>query len=326
MLRFAQISFSTLTAIALFALASNSALAQANRTFVSGHGSDSGGCTVSVPCRTFAYALTQTASGGEITVLDTAGYGAVTITQSVTITNPGGVEAGITAGPSENAITIKAASSTVITLRGLTLQGSPSAANGVYVSSSAGGTLNIVDCIAKDFGNNGFYIQPTAGNLKLLIANSFALDNSAAGIAIDPQGGSLIATISNTYATGSAAGDGIVLTEPGNVTNFFVDMVNINASNNGIGLYLSSANVLASFIDSQSDNESNVSISVNGGAFLIMKHSMALTGINITDSNMQLFNGNNIGTITASSASVQTDKTNYIFDITGTMTGTYTLQ
>src|SRR5262249_54412423 len=72
------------------------AQAQANRTFVSGQGSDSNPCSLAAPCRSFAGALAQTNAGGEITVLDSAGYGTVTINKSVTITNPGGVEAGVT--------------------------------------------------------------------------------------------------------------------------------------------------------------------------------------------------------------------------------------
>jgi hypothetical protein len=59
----------------------------ASRTFVSGAGSDSGDCSLAAPCPTFAYALTQTAESGEITVLTSAGYGPVTITKSVSIIN-----------------------------------------------------------------------------------------------------------------------------------------------------------------------------------------------------------------------------------------------
>ncbi len=41
------------------------------------------------PCRTFAVALIRTSAGGEIDVLDPAGYGAVNITQSISIVNDG---------------------------------------------------------------------------------------------------------------------------------------------------------------------------------------------------------------------------------------------
>jgi hypothetical protein len=43
------------------------------RTWVSGHGTDSGACTLALTCKTFAFALTQTAAPGEIDVLDPGG-------------------------------------------------------------------------------------------------------------------------------------------------------------------------------------------------------------------------------------------------------------
>jgi len=96
-------------AAALSALLATAAQAQTSfRTFVSGTGSDTGTCGVAAPCRSFAYALGETSVGGEIVVLSSAGYGPVTINQAVTISNPGGVEAGITGPSSGNAITITA--------------------------------------------------------------------------------------------------------------------------------------------------------------------------------------------------------------------------
>src|ERR1700722_3110868 len=71
--------------------------AQAVRTFVSGHGTDTGICGVGAPCRTFAYAITQTSVGGEIVVLDSAGYGCgLTIAQSVSIIAPPGISGRMT--------------------------------------------------------------------------------------------------------------------------------------------------------------------------------------------------------------------------------------
>ena len=66
-------------------IASTGAYALSNRTFVSGNGSDANPCSLAAPCRSFAGALAQTSPGGEIAVLDTAGYGAVTIGQAVSI-------------------------------------------------------------------------------------------------------------------------------------------------------------------------------------------------------------------------------------------------
>ncbi len=72
---------------ALLTCGLSAALAQAgpNWTFVSGKGTDSGACPVTAPCRSFAFALTQTAAGGEIDVLDPAGYGTVTIAKPISI-------------------------------------------------------------------------------------------------------------------------------------------------------------------------------------------------------------------------------------------------
>src|SRR4029077_2586943 len=77
------------------------------RTFVSGTGTDSGACTRVAPCRTFTFALTQTAAGGEIDALDPADYGAVTITKAISIQGGGGV-AGIQTVPGVNGVTINA--------------------------------------------------------------------------------------------------------------------------------------------------------------------------------------------------------------------------
>jgi hypothetical protein len=61
----------------------------AQRTFVSaGNGSDANACTRQAPCRNFGTAMAQTDSGGEVIVLDSGGYGVVTINQSVSIVAP----------------------------------------------------------------------------------------------------------------------------------------------------------------------------------------------------------------------------------------------
>ncbi|PYQ51096.1 MAG: hypothetical protein DMF59_08935, partial [Acidobacteria bacterium] len=59
--------------------------AQASRTWVSGVGDDANPCSRTAPCKTFAGAISKTAAGGEISVLDPGGFGAVTITKSITI-------------------------------------------------------------------------------------------------------------------------------------------------------------------------------------------------------------------------------------------------
>src|SRR3979409_2015695 len=79
------------------------ASAQATRTWVSGVGDDANPCSRTAPCKTFAGAISKTAAAGEINVLDPGGYGAVTITKSITIDGTtgagfGGILASLTNG------------------------------------------------------------------------------------------------------------------------------------------------------------------------------------------------------------------------------------
>src|SRR4051812_4485061 len=57
----------------------------ASRVFVSTGGNDNNSCGRSQPCRTFTAAVAVVDAGGEVVVLDSGGYGAVTITKSVQI-------------------------------------------------------------------------------------------------------------------------------------------------------------------------------------------------------------------------------------------------
>src|SRR3954452_5288162 len=102
--------------IALCVICSSVVQAQATRTWVSGVGDDANPCSRTAPCKTFAGAISKTATNGEINVLDPGGFGAVTITKSISIVAEGQT-AGITASL-VNGIIINSATATV-TLRGL---------------------------------------------------------------------------------------------------------------------------------------------------------------------------------------------------------------
>src|SRR5258706_1529180 len=74
--------FAVITFVFLF---SALAEAQATRSWVSGVGDDANPCSRTAPCKTFAGAISKTAINGEINCLDPAGFGAITITKSITI-------------------------------------------------------------------------------------------------------------------------------------------------------------------------------------------------------------------------------------------------
>src|SRR3954471_14877129 len=119
-------------ALALIALAiPASASAQATRTWVSGVGDDANPCSRTAPCKTFAGAISKTATGGEINCLDPGGFGGVTIIKSMSIVcqyTEGGV---LVSGAGVNGIVVNGISTSVVYLRGLDIFGAGNAQNGV---------------------------------------------------------------------------------------------------------------------------------------------------------------------------------------------------
>src|SRR5215210_2760803 len=93
--------------VALFVTALSSiAQAQATRTWVSGLGNDANPCSLTAPCKTYAGAISKTAVHGEISTLDPGGYGAVTVTKSITIEGTQGQGYGSILGAQGNGVTI----------------------------------------------------------------------------------------------------------------------------------------------------------------------------------------------------------------------------
>jgi hypothetical protein len=215
-------------------LASSGAYALSNRTFVSGTGSDANPCSLAAPCRSFAGALTQTSPGGEIAVLDTAGYGSVSITQAVSIVNEEGVEAGITA-TSGDAITVKAGAGDVVNLRGLTLVGA-GGVNGITLISS--GVLNIQNCVIRGFTAEGLNLAP-GSSTDINVSNTILSGNGDSGIVLGPSGTGITVTASfeqvQSIHNGSHgfAVNGFSMIVPGTLNALAAD--SLASGNGGVG-------------------------------------------------------------------------------------------
>ncbi len=97
-----------------FAIAAHAAAPQ--RTFVSGGGNDANPCSLASPCRSFTAAVTAVAAKGEVIVLDSAAYGTVTITKSVSLIAPSGIYAGVTVSAGDG-ITVNAPGGIVVLRR-----------------------------------------------------------------------------------------------------------------------------------------------------------------------------------------------------------------
>ncbi|HMG74661.1 MAG TPA: right-handed parallel beta-helix repeat-containing protein [Pyrinomonadaceae bacterium] len=192
-------------AIAIFMLAfASMAQAQATRTWVSGVGDDANPCSRTAPCKTFAGAISKTANGGEISVLDPGGFGAVTITKSITI-NGEGTLAGIL-NTATNGVLVNATSTDNIVLRDLKINGGfnagvfPGGVDGVKVLAAK--SVNIEDCVIS---NQQIGVEVAAGaNVNLAIFRSIIENNSAAGVRVNTTAGAARASISNSEITNSA--------------------------------------------------------------------------------------------------------------------------
>jgi hypothetical protein len=163
------------------------AQAQRARVFVASYGNDSNPCTFGSPCKTFQQAINVVAVGGEVTAIDSAGFGTITINHSVTITSPPGVEAGIAAPASgAAAITINAGPSDIINASGLTLNGA-NVSNSTGIAFNSGGRLNIQDCVIRNFTGAGILFDPSSTTLsQIYVANTLIADNGG-GISIGPS-------------------------------------------------------------------------------------------------------------------------------------------
>ncbi len=182
------------TALLLLLGASPAAHAQLTRTWVSASGSDANDCSRLTPCRNLSVAFSRSAAGGEIDVLDSGDFGSLTITKTISLVAPG-VLGGIQLS-SGTAITVNAGASDKVVLRGLTLDGLGSGANGV--TFTAGGFLYVENCTINNFGGYGIDFAPTSGSGKLFVMDS-VIRNNGAGV----TGGGL--HLSATTGTGFVA-------------------------------------------------------------------------------------------------------------------------
>jgi len=185
---------SALTFVGLLSLFSVSpAAAQATRTWVSGVGDDANPCSRTAPCKTFAGAISKTAAGGEISVLDPGGFGGVTITKSISIVADS-AEGGLLVSGT-NGIVINAGANDVVHLRGLIFEGVGTGLNGIRFL--AGAALHVENCMITDFrsgtagSGHGISFQPS-GSSELYVSDTVVANNgtgsNGGGILVQPTG------------------------------------------------------------------------------------------------------------------------------------------
>jgi hypothetical protein len=203
-------SFTALLAAAALSTALAGALApqagaQATRTWVSGVGDDANPCSRTAPCKTLAGSISKTASGGEINAIDSAGFGAVTITKAITIdlaSVTGGVLNAGTTG-----VLVNAAITDDVVLRGLDINGGGGVAacgyggvNGMRVLKAR--TVRIEDSRINR-QQKGIELNPTSP-IKVIVNRVDFANNCTHGIASAPgAGGAVDLTVLDSTITNS---------------------------------------------------------------------------------------------------------------------------
>jgi len=179
-----------LAALGMMAINTESVAGQATRTWVSGVGDDANPCSRTAPCKTFGGTISKTAAGGVINCLDPGGFGAVTITKSLTIDCAqvgGGILAAGVTGVIVNALTTD-----VVTLRGINIEGVNTGLVGVNVLNV--GSMIIEDCRIHGFNSgNGAGIRMIgggAGTVQSLFVTDSSIRNN--GINVATGGGVII--------------------------------------------------------------------------------------------------------------------------------------
>ena len=286
--------------------------AQATRTWVSGVGDDANPCSRTAPCKTFAGAISKTATGGEINCLDPGGFGGVTITKSLSIVcnyTEGGI---LSAGAGVNGIIVNAPATSVIYLRGLDLHGAGNAQNGLRILAAASVTvedtviraynassglgisfqpsgatqLNLNNVTISNNGSagtgGGMLVQPTGvgGSARVAMNNVRFLSNANNALFVNTTGATNgngnIVTIENSQFAHNATGINIL--QPGGTQNVAMSVNQSSITNNTtIGVTAAGAGVIVRF-DHTTITGNSLGISSSSGAQLLSYGGNRLDG------------------------------------------------
>jgi hypothetical protein len=185
-------------------------------------GDDVNPCSRTAPCKTFAGAISKTATNGEINCLDPAGYGAVTITKSITIDCRDTQGSILSAGTNGIIINITAESDTkkAVKLHGISINGAGTGVNGIRVLAAR--ALNFEDVVIDGNTQHGISVE---GSSQVTIINSAIRSNRGSGINGLFSGDGIIDimvinSLINGNVTGISAGSGTIFRLSGNTIAF----------------------------------------------------------------------------------------------------------
>jgi hypothetical protein len=274
----------------VWVVSAGAAHAQATRTWVSGTGDDANPCSRTAPCKTFAGAISKTAAGGEIDVLDPGGFGALTITKPISIDGGGGVVASVLVSGT-NGMVVSAGASDVVVLRNLKFQGlargsSSPGVNGILLNSA--GALHIDQCAIENFGQNGIQVAPSAGG-QVFIDHTVSRGNAGNGLNIMATNTEVRVSVTNSHFSGNTNG---IFSGDFSKTSVSDSDANGNSQSGFVVLGNGGAATL-NLIDSVSANNGAYGVSAGGGA---LSSRVRMTNVSTLGNTTGMTSGTN-GTI-----------------------------
>lgn len=243
-----RLMLNALAVLAVCFLFSSMAQAQATRTWVSGVGDDANPCSRTAPCKTFAGAISKTAAGGEISVLDPGGFGAVTITKAITI-DGGGIIGSIVVPAGTSGVIVNAGVNDTVRLRNLSINGAGTGVNGIRYL--AGKFLHVENVNIQALTAHGIDMNLGANTGSLMVKDAYINNCGATGIRIQTSTGTATASIDRTrlqtcqFGLDSLSGTTTITNSvvshniTGGIVAEFASVVNVDGtmiSNNGTGV------------------------------------------------------------------------------------------
>lgn len=248
--------FLPILTIPILWIAAPAAYAQATRTWVSGVGDDANPCSRTAPCKTFAGAISKTATGGEIDVLDPGGFGALTITKAITIDGTPVVAGVLVSGTA--GFVVNAGASDLVIIRGLDFDGiGGSGTKGIQIIQA--GKVQIENCQIYGFTPRDISVEPTTNPVQVFISNTRIKGSASNGIVVAPTVSSVHAQVTlnnveiseNTnFGLSVTAGSSVIVRNSAISDNgFSTSLANIRADGTGGTTTIDLDNVLVSGSD-----------------------------------------------------------------------------
>jgi hypothetical protein len=260
--------------------------AQATRTWVSGVGDDVNPCSRTAPCKTFAGAISKTATNGEINCLDPAGYGTVNITKSITIDCEDTQGSILASGVTGIIINITSATDTkkAVKIRGISINGAGStiSASGIRVLSA--NAVVVEDGVIDGFQTHGISVETTSGTPKIVVDRMSIRSVVGNGINTFITGGTVNLSVSNSTIASTATGINL-----SSNTKTFVRTTNL--VNNSTGALAFQSDL--SLMDCQISGNTTGITSSTGGVVRIFSNVITNNGTGLSSSGGSILSGGN---------------------------------